>query len=108
MKCIPGAQIREVRASGVKMLKEAIRNNGFHGSAIIVNEITINGSTQYRVIDGMHRVTALNELSVEYPKLFKGCIFIFNMLDAKILVNVYLQFERSEEIFIANSKFITF
>jgi hypothetical protein len=73
--CVAGARIRDVRQQGVNALKGAILEHGWTGSTISATEVGRGTDKKYAVIDGMHRITALNQLIAEYPENFKGNFF---------------------------------
>ena len=60
-ECVPGSNIRVVRQHSVTKLMDSILTDGWnHTSRITVLEKDSEG--HYRVVDGMHRVTALQLL----------------------------------------------
>ena len=59
--CVPGSNIRAVRQHDVAGLMRSIKKDGWnHTSKITVLER--NGQGKYKVVDGMHRITALMNL----------------------------------------------
>ena len=102
--CIPGSMIRAVRPSGVKVLKEAFAREGYQQTAIACNEVKKGGAVKYRIIDGMHRVTALQQLMEEKPDVYEGEIGFYDFSGFTILVNIYKNFTKSDEIAVAYSK----
>ena len=73
-KCVPGARIRAIRQQGVDALKKAIVENGWAGSTICATEVGSGTSKTYAIIDGMHRITALQQLSQERAERFKSIL----------------------------------
>ena len=62
--CSVGANARGIKPTGVNMIKESIKETGYARESII-QVIHAMEDGQYLVIDGMHRVSALNELLLE-------------------------------------------
>ena len=91
--------IRNVRASGVEYLKKNILKYGYNSSAILANAVGVGENQKFRILDGMHRITALQELAKEFPKQWG---------DFKPIVNLYRPFQRHEEIAIAQGNLICF
>lgn len=58
--CVPGSRIREVREQGVLDLIKSITAHGYSQDSIICVVATDDGI--YKVVNGMHRVTALQRL----------------------------------------------
>lgn len=58
--CVPGSNIRGVRANVADELKQSMYEKGYVGGNIYALEK--DADDEYKVIDGMHRVTALKAL----------------------------------------------
>jgi hypothetical protein len=84
--------IRSVRTSGVEYLKRNILKYGYNSSAILANAVGTGDKQKFRILDGMHRITALQELGKEFPDQWA---------DFKPIINLYRPFHRHEEIAIA-------
>jgi ParB-like chromosome segregation protein Spo0J len=73
-----GSNARGIKPQGVKKLKTSIRDSGYARESIIkVKQASDGGCGKYLVIDGMHRVSALQELedekhtAVDYERVSK-------------------------------------
>ena len=89
--CKVGSNARSIKPTGVNMIKESIKESGYARESII-QVIQGKEDGEYLVIDGMHRVSALNELlleghpDVDFEKVNKfthkrvcvyGCVFVW-------------------------------
>ena len=62
--CSVGANARGIKRTGVNMIKESIEESGYSRESII-QVIHGKDNGRYLVIDGMHRISALNDLLAE-------------------------------------------
>ena len=64
--CQVGSNARGIKPQGVKKIKTSIKDSGYARESIIqVKQASDKGCGKYLVIDGMHRVSALQELEHE-------------------------------------------
>jgi len=90
--CKAGSGIRVVRPKGVETLIQSFNNQGIlQGNHIYLRECAelthIEGKeeTQYQVIDGMHRVTALLEAKGKLGYIYSARIFRKDTPDSVIV-----------------------